>query len=398
MTATELVRTEIEKFLVSANPDVLCISGPWGVGKTYLWKNTLKTGPVPALSDYSYVSLFGLDSLEALKMSIYASQGKLSRTKLSGWRNKIGATGKKAQPLLELTPYVGNVVKALGTLYFSQVKEQIVCIDDLERRSANLEVKDVLGLISFLKEERKCKVVLLLNDGQLDPKDAEAFRDNFEKTIDVRIRFDATPEESAAFVFERPDTVGDKLKGHCIKLGIKNIRIINKIKRSAGEVLKVLGGYDQEILDSAIKAMTLLTWSHLKGDGAPSVDYLRARKSLTMGNFEKKDLSEDEIRWNAVLEEFDWGSLDVLDKALIDAIEVGYFSPEPIKRAADDLFSALTIKRQDDAFVDSWSGYHDSFDANQDQLLDKMFWTFKKTYRGITLGKLCTAGCAEVDS
>jgi hypothetical protein len=185
MTATELVRTEIQKFLASPEPDVLCISGPWGVGKTCLWKDTLKKGPVPALSDYSYVSLFGIDSLEALKMAIYANQARLGKAPADKWRSKIAMGGKKAQPLLELTPYVGNLVKALGTLYFSQVTKQIVCIDDLERRSKNLDVKDVLGLISFLKEERMCKVVLLLNDGQLDAEGAEMFRGHFEKTIEL---------------------------------------------------------------------------------------------------------------------------------------------------------------------------------------------------------------------
>jgi len=389
MTATELVRTEIQKFLASPEPDVLCISGQWGVGKTYLWKDTLEKGPVPALSDYSYVSLFGIDSLEALKMAIYANQGRLGKAPVDKWRSKIGMGGKKAQPLLELTPYVGNLVKALGTLYFSQVKNQIVCIDDLERRSKNLDVKDVLGLISFLKEERKCKVVLLLNDGQLDAEGAKLFRGHFEKSIDIHTRFEAMAEESASVVFDKPDAVGKQLRAHCIKLGIKNIRIIKKINRNARDLLAVLHGYDQAILDSAVKAVPLLTWSHLKGDGAPPEAHLRKRTGLTMLNFDKdKKLEEDEIQWNNLLDEYDWGSLDALDEALIPALEVGYFDSVSIKKGADEVLAVLTKQRQDGAFEDSWKGYHDSFDANQDQLLDNMFDMFKKTYETISLGNL----------
>lgn len=43
-------------------------------------------------------------------------------------------------------------------LSFMTVREQVICIDDLERRGKNLDVVDVLGLISFLCEQRKCKV------------------------------------------------------------------------------------------------------------------------------------------------------------------------------------------------------------------------------------------------
>jgi hypothetical protein len=36
MSAT-LVEKEIERFLASPEPEVLCLRGKWGVGKTYSW-------------------------------------------------------------------------------------------------------------------------------------------------------------------------------------------------------------------------------------------------------------------------------------------------------------------------------------------------------------------------
>jgi hypothetical protein len=33
--STAIVRSEIERFLKSPAPEVLCVSGPWGVGKTF---------------------------------------------------------------------------------------------------------------------------------------------------------------------------------------------------------------------------------------------------------------------------------------------------------------------------------------------------------------------------
>jgi Cdc6-like AAA superfamily ATPase len=41
MTPTQAVKNEIERFLRSSEPEVLCITGSWGVGKTYTWQTIL---------------------------------------------------------------------------------------------------------------------------------------------------------------------------------------------------------------------------------------------------------------------------------------------------------------------------------------------------------------------
>lgn len=70
---TTLVKAEIARFLKSTLPEVLCIKGKWGVGKTFAWQQFLKqassSGSV-GLGHYAYISLFGLNSLDALKNAI----------------------------------------------------------------------------------------------------------------------------------------------------------------------------------------------------------------------------------------------------------------------------------------------------------------------------------------
>ena len=59
-----LVEKEIARFLASTEPEVLCLRGKWGVGKTYSWNAFLRQakdkGEI-ALKSYSYVSLFGVE-------------------------------------------------------------------------------------------------------------------------------------------------------------------------------------------------------------------------------------------------------------------------------------------------------------------------------------------------
>jgi hypothetical protein len=78
----ELVRSEIERFLSTDEPEAICISGPWGVGKTFAWNRYLKDALARnkiALGRYSYVSLFGVNSLEEFKYSIFENSMKCSR-------------------------------------------------------------------------------------------------------------------------------------------------------------------------------------------------------------------------------------------------------------------------------------------------------------------------------
>jgi hypothetical protein len=55
-TATELLKRELMRFLSNKEPEVLCIRGAWGVGKTYAWNKFLaeaKSDDLIALSKYA---------------------------------------------------------------------------------------------------------------------------------------------------------------------------------------------------------------------------------------------------------------------------------------------------------------------------------------------------------
>ena len=80
--SVDLVKTEIARFLKDDRPGVLCIRGKWGVGKTHAWKEALKA----ALSEkrlgllkYAYVSLFGLNSLEAFKYAVFENSQNIEK-------------------------------------------------------------------------------------------------------------------------------------------------------------------------------------------------------------------------------------------------------------------------------------------------------------------------------
>ncbi|WP_198595999.1 P-loop NTPase fold protein [Vibrio breoganii] len=68
----EVVKEQVKVFLESSEPEVLVIKGRWGVGKTFGWNKYLKEFKgTTALSSYSYVSLFGVNSLNELKQAVF---------------------------------------------------------------------------------------------------------------------------------------------------------------------------------------------------------------------------------------------------------------------------------------------------------------------------------------
>ena len=74
MTSTDIVRGEINRFLWSIEPEVIFVIGAWGVGKTYTWRTELdavRRDNKLGLTRYSYASLFGINSLDGLKLALF---------------------------------------------------------------------------------------------------------------------------------------------------------------------------------------------------------------------------------------------------------------------------------------------------------------------------------------
>src|SRR5260370_5593812 len=102
--------------------------------------------------------------------------------------NMVLQKSKKLVSVAGALPKIGDAFSKAQPLLFTSIRSQIICIDDLERRGA-ISVKDVFGLISYLREQRHCKIVLLLNQTKLEEnsESKQEFTDYFEKVIDAKI-------------------------------------------------------------------------------------------------------------------------------------------------------------------------------------------------------------------
>ena len=112
-------------------------------------------------------------------------------------------------------------------MIFDGVKNSIICLDDFERKSDKLDVKDILGLINFLKVENNCQIVLIMHDDQL--KD-DAYKGYKEKVFDEILTMPSVLPLLQGMAYKN-----DRHKAIFIKfyecLGVNNFRFYKKVER-----------------------------------------------------------------------------------------------------------------------------------------------------------------------
>jgi len=383
---------EIARFLVHEEPSVLCITGKWGVGKTFAWNLYLsqaqQRGQV-ALSRYAYVSLFGQNSLNDIRHAIFENTIPRERigtkpdlttlktsldTILAGWRSWLKH--------VQYVPRVGDYAMSLARLGFIGVREQIVCIDDLERAGTGLPPKDVLGLVSFLKEERECKVVLLLNDEAFPAQAGADFRSQLEKVADTVLRFDPTPSEAAEIGVDKSTSFHEWLRTDCVGLGVVNIRLIKRIERFARRLEEELKVFDPRVLQQAVHSAALFIFAKYQPDTAPSLEFIKGFNPYD-GLLGPDGNEDPDAGWRALLRQFGWTHTDEFDAVILVGFEQGNFDRDALKTAAEKQDRLFKLKDKDQSFSKAWDAYHDSFDDDADAVLDGLEEAIRKNASAI---------------
>lgn len=381
--------TEIKRFLRTADAEVLSISGRWGVGKTFAWSKTLKeakdAGEI-ALSRYAYVSAFGLKSIEEVKNAILQCTVRLDRenieptveslleniTSAEGLGALVEAGARKGaaafQKIAEAIPYVGKASSLIVPTATLLIRNQIVCIDDIERAGTGLEVADLLGLVSMLREERNCKVVLLLNEAGLADEEKKSFKSYLEKVVDQAIQYVPTPHESADLALPGEDKVSALLRERAAKLGLTNIRVIKKVRRFFSHIEPTLDGLRPEVLEQAATTLMLLGWSVFEPSLSPPVEHIRLRSSWSE-ILRKDEPTTKEAAWNALIDSYGFGHVDDFDAVLLDGLLMGSFDQERLQEEARKLDKSYSNIEARKGIRAPWEIYGGNFEDNEEILI-----------------------------
>ncbi len=194
----EDITDRIEQYLYLDTNYALIINGDYGIGKTHYIKNELfpkvKILNVPNTEKEEkflpiLISLFGAKSIEEIQNQIFIELYPILKSK----GIKIAAVltnsvlkylGNDLKDILAETGASGNNLSDYGKI--------LICIDDIDRKAKELDLKEVFGFVNNLVENFGAKIILIANEDELR-KESNIDRDNYsllrEKVIGISISF-----------------------------------------------------------------------------------------------------------------------------------------------------------------------------------------------------------------
>lgn len=385
------VEKALTDFAVHKTGSAIVLKGEWGTGKTHLWNKIIKSQCESLVrKTYSYVSLFGLNSLSDLKRSIFensvpSNKAGIVTTKESVIENikklefsdataalrKLFSHGKEAK-----IPFVGSFGGAIESIQYALVKDTLICIDDFERRGSALSSRDVLGLISNLIESKDCSVILILNEGSLQ-KDDEFFTFS-EKVFDYEVRYAPTLDEAVSVVFSGTDLYEKKIVENVKKLEINNIRLLRKVKYFAGLIRPLVNGKPDEILDDSTKLIPLAIYAKYSGsEKVVNIGDLENHKGeLSLFSPKKKGLTAEQeaiedsrIAKEDFLRAYGYGEADDFTIEIIKLVKNGYADSNSLMPLIYSVTVAVERSKRRKIFTNAWYIFHNDMSLSDADLL-----------------------------
>lgn len=119
----------------------------------------------------------------------------------------------------------------------------IICFDDFERKSRDIDLNDLFGFITQLTLNFECKIVVILNNDVFEAEEKNVFVNVKEKTVSKFLYYNPSIEELFSMIFSRHNLYKDwnKLENDICKYiketNTLNARIYNQILDNLNEWL-----------------------------------------------------------------------------------------------------------------------------------------------------------------
>lgn len=260
ITITEKLQKRLQELIASNHSFGIALNGKWGVGKTVFWNKFIEDNLLEKKT--AYVSLFGIESVQDIERKIIFQISVKDRLvssvkdKLKDFKTTFGLKDE------DINLGITGSILSIGLSLFEKkdFENVIVCFDDFERISDKLKLKDVLGLISELKEQKKCTVVMILNKDELNDDNFSKYKD---KIVDYDLNYEPTPKESFELVKTELITFHDYALEYFQTHNINNIRIMKRVMNALNDysyledLLKDYKGIEREIIENILEISTI---------------------------------------------------------------------------------------------------------------------------------------------
>ena len=374
----------LAKFIKSDKNEVLALTGSWGVGKTYVWNSALKKNKDEVPFDkYCYVSLFGISSMAELRTAIFAKSVSMKTFDVEPTFNEINNnwhqyvsnflrnSSSVFKSLINSVPYGGSFSMAVETFAPYFIKNTLICFDDFERQNT-LKIEDVLGLISELKEEKNCKIVLIFNSEKLNK--LNEYQSYKEKVVDYEICYNPNIKEAFDLVFDDLDLYRNIIFEYVDRLEIKNVRILRKIKKIINEILSVANGLHELVVEDSIATAVFLCWiTYAPDEKKPKLEEIDKWNSLLFPSMPEEQLEESLRNKVKRLKSYGFSHVSDLDISIAKIVEVGYVEATDFVKTAQRRSDVIRVREAAVPFDKVWTRYHGTLADDPESFITEFY-------------------------
>jgi len=373
---------KILEFLDDSEIQVFALKGKWGIGKTKIVKDLLDR-KYPK-DGYYYASLFGLDSIEKVKIRLLASQNASTSwlTSLLGVLEKFNwraSAGKQAVTVPGVLLSTGGSLAFNG--YFSSLRSKVFCLDDLERCS-DINFKEVLGFIDYLAQELDSHVVLIFNEEKIaeSAKNSDILATYREKIIDEEIRLSPAAHELLTISSLKQSPYKEDLLPVLVESGIKSIRVLNKISWYLEKIKEVLSSVSDELQKEIAVNLSVFAGAKLESDFPVSLQEAYRISDLFIARPDEdekscKEREEDARKKYAFLQKAgfkDSSSYEKVNNQICHLLECGAIDLASFERDLKELNYLSVQGRILPGWIEIWNLYSSSFRDNRQEINEKI--------------------------
>lgn len=244
----EEITYRIEQYLELDTNYAIIINGDYGIGKTHYIKYELFPKiaelKIPqSEKDEKYipilVSLFGTKSIEDIQNQIFVELYPILKKRGVKIVAGLGNTVLKyfGSNLKELLSETGTSSESMTD--YSKI---LICIDDIDRKSSELDLKEVFGFVNNLVENLNAKILLIANEDELRKEINTDDIDNYsllrEKVIGISVTFNTNVSMTFDRIIEIKYKTENKLYFDFLTEHKKNI--VNRISQNKDNLRNLL--------------------------------------------------------------------------------------------------------------------------------------------------------------
>jgi hypothetical protein len=356
-----------QHFLTSPGLKVAALKGDWGTGKTFFWNKFLRDNRAKlTFRAYSYVSLFGVSNIEEVRRQIFTNFEVLNNRSMTKHLGKL----KPLSNILKSVeiPYLNSTSAISSYVERKAVDNFLVCFDDLERKEAGISAASLLGLVSQLKEEQNCKIILVYNESELDKASQDEIAEYREKVIDLELKYQPTIKNNLAIIW--PQGVPAEVEAAFTAVGLNNIRVMQRVQWALKYFEPTITGKFPLLWSSLQVRVTSLVIIHHAFAEVLSLD--EAISTNHYARLFSKDTDEEpRIKEGFGLLEKLGYLPDKCDQVVVDYIKNGYVNWDEYK---DLLASAAEKSKFDTVNAEHralWQTFHHGFIKNQAEFISE---------------------------